>query len=429
MPGPKSTSSASSRGANDRKSGSDGEAEFLEVAPPKAASPHERNDDDDDDDDGGIPLSVLHMISNKDHVRNDVDHADLFARLREHDEAAQRTSPSGFRARPPPSLHGSSASSAKGGEGGRVDRRRRRRRARDGNSRDEDQKSKTKSVAGDDDRRRESEPKKHDEEDRKRNDDRDDENKREDCRDDNRRSEEPLSPRSALRRKGVLLQELYMHIGQINSQTTVVGSHAPIRPLDMSASLEDVEVEVERAQAVVNQIRALKFMRKGLVTVASAAEFSNKRFNPWPLELDGFADFLTSGMSEYDGCFIKLYNKHKGRSQELSPEMELLMLFGSSAFMFHLSKSFAKTAMANTNFTAAVANAMAAQHQQQQQQQQYPPPTTRSTGSTPAAFAQRPSDTASVAGTTISQQYDEALLVDRLKKAKMLPENVTKLVK
>lgn len=384
MPGPGSVaSSASSRVAA---------AAASAVAPatsyrskPAAAGTGGGGGDSSGDEDNGIPLSVLHMISNKDNVRDDVNHADLFAKLREEDERrppSRNSSASSLRA---PDEKDSKSHGDDGGDGGH--RRRHKKRHH-----------------------------KHHHSDDKRDDD--DQRSHKD-RDDAHVPEVPLSPRSALRRKGTLLQELYMHIGQINSQVNPTGPSAPIRSLDMNATLEEVELEVERAKSAVGQLRAIKFMRKGLVTIASAAEFTNKRFNPWPLELDGFADFLTSGIGDYDACFAKLYDKYKGRSQEMPPELELLMLLGSSAFMFHLSKSFAKSAMANANFSAAVANAMAAQQQQPQPQPR----------ATTAAVHSSFNDAASVAGTTVSQQFDEARLVERLKKSKMLPDNVTKLSK
>ena len=370
MPGPKSTSSVSSKAASVAK---------AEKKPELAA---ESSDDD------GIPLSVLHMISNKDNVRDDVDHAELFAHLRNDGQGV----------RDKPRLNLSKASSVV--SEAPKHRHRRRRGGPRGRS----------VGASDDEKRGEEDVRVNDRVDEHK-DDHGDEAEKVSVHED-----VPLSPKSSMRRKGVLLQELYMHLGQINSSASAaMGKLAPIRALDMNASLEDVEIEVERAKAVVDQIRAIKFMRKGLVTVASAAEFSNKRFNPWPLELDGFADFLNSGIGEYDNCFMKLHQKYKGRTQEMSPEMELLFLFGSSAFMFHLSKSFAKSAMSNANFSAAVASAMAAQQAQQQQ--------TRAVPSRPEP------DAVSVAGTTASQQMDDARLVDRLKKANVLPPTVTKLAK
>lgn len=410
MPGPKSTSSASSRGSAVVAAQT---ASALDFRPPAAQTPlppprqsgasgaqPRATVSDDDDDDDGIPLSILHMISNKDNVRNDVNHAELFARIQEVDQQNQ-THPYNTIQRPP--SRNSSASSAilELGGGNRHREGRRNKRNRNHHNHKPSEETEKRSDAG-----------------RERRDDKNEDKRSEKRQDatDHVAEDVPLSPRSALRRKGVLLQELYMHIGQISSQVTSIGTYAPIRNLDMSATLEDVEIEVERAKAVVDQIRTLKFMRKGLVTVASAAEFGNKKFSPWPLELDGFADFLTSGIGEYDGCFIKLYNKYKGKSQEMSPEVELLFLFGSSAFMFHLSKSFAKSAMTNSNFTAAVANAMAAQSQQQQKP--------RGAAASDARF-----ETASVAGTTLSQQFDESRLVDRLKKSKILPGDVSKLSK
>ena len=81
-------------------------------------------------------------------------------------------------------------------------------------------------------------------------------------------------------------------------------------------------------------------MRKGLIAFVSGLEFLNSRYDPIGLKLNGYSEHVMTSLGDYDGVFLRLYDKYKDRTQVLAPEVELLMLLLGSMMMFHLTQSF-----------------------------------------------------------------------------------------
>jgi hypothetical protein len=59
---------------------------------------------------------------------------------------------------------------------------------------------------------------------------------------------------------------------------------------------------------------SIHFQRKTLITVISAMEFANKKFNPLQFNLDGWSEAINDGINDYDDVFEKLYEKYKTKS-------------------------------------------------------------------------------------------------------------------
>ncbi len=85
-------------------------------------------------------------------------------------------------------------------------------------------------------------------------------------------------------------------------------------------------------------------MRKGLIFCTSGIEYMNRRFDPIGAKLDGWGESVMEGMMDYDGIFERLHDKYKN-SMQMEPEMELLFALAGSAFQFHLSQTFFKSAI------------------------------------------------------------------------------------
>ena len=95
-----------------------------------------------------------------------------------------------------------------------------------------------------------------------------------------------------------------------------------------------------RMQTEMNSQKCVKFMRKGLIAFVSGLEFLNNRYDPFGLHLNGYSEHCMTSLGDYDGVFMRLYDKYKDRTQALAPEVELLMLLLGSMMMFHLTQQF-----------------------------------------------------------------------------------------
>ena len=110
--------------------------------------------------------------------------------------------------------------------------------------------------------------------------------------------------------------------------------------LDISADMHIIKGEVMRMQTELNSQKMIKFMRKGLIAFVSGMEFLNNRYDPFGLHLNGYSEHCMTSLGDYDGVFMRLYDKYKDRTQALAPEVELLMLLLGSMMMFHLTQQF-----------------------------------------------------------------------------------------
>ena len=81
-------------------------------------------------------------------------------------------------------------------------------------------------------------------------------------------------------------------------------------------------------------------MRKGLIAFVSGLEFLNNRYDPVGLHLNGFSEHCMTSLGDYDGVFMRLYDKYKDRTKALAPEVELILLLMGSMMMFHLTQQF-----------------------------------------------------------------------------------------
>jgi len=148
--------------------------------------------------------------------------------------------------------------------------------------------------------------------------------------------------------------------------------------LNAYSHVDDLRREVERITHDIDVERSIKFSRRMLVACVTGLEFLNRRYSPFDLQLDNWAESVHENIDDYDGVFERLYEKYH-KKMEVAPEVELILMLGSSAFMFHLSNSLFK-AMPNMNdvikqnpdlvksMMSAVANTSAKQASSQAQQ-------------------------------------------------------------
>ena len=111
------------------------------------------------------------------------------------------------------------------------------------------------------------------------------------------------------------------------------------REYTMQDNLADMQFEIRRHLASVDEATSVKFMADGLKLMCTGLELANNKFGPF-LELDGWSATVTSpeNMPRYDSALSRLYRKYWGRKSTMSPEMELGFALVSSILMHHFSK-------------------------------------------------------------------------------------------
>ena len=115
------------------------------------------------------------------------------------------------------------------------------------------------------------------------------------------------------------------------------GVHVP-KDFTMSSDIDDLRYEFNRIREQLKIDNSISFSRKGLMFVVSALEMMNTKYDPLNIELDGWSENIMDSMNEYDDIFEELYYKYKD-SNNMSPEMRLLLSLSGSAFMFHITNS------------------------------------------------------------------------------------------
>tara|TARA_Y100000389_G_scaffold109274_1_gene106340 strand:- start:204 stop:1571 length:1368 start_codon:yes stop_codon:yes gene_type:complete len=115
--------------------------------------------------------------------------------------------------------------------------------------------------------------------------------------------------------------------------------------LDVSADIVTIKTEVHRMQTELNSQKCIKFARKALIALVSGVEFANTRYDPFGIYLNGWSEHVMTTLGDYDSVFLRLYDKYKDVTGVVAPELELLLLLGGSAFMFHLTHSFVNQAV------------------------------------------------------------------------------------
>jgi hypothetical protein len=144
-----------------------------------------------------------------------------------------------------------------------------------------------------------------------------------------------------------------------------------LRSFGVHSDIREMRSELTRVKTELELEGSIKFQRKILMALTSTMEYANDRWNPLDLHLKGWSEQVCESITDYDTVFERLFYKYRGKVS-MPPEAELLLMVGSSAFVFHLTNTMfkSKNITENPEFMAQMAKAMAAQQAQQQQQQQ-----------------------------------------------------------
>jgi len=121
------------------------------------------------------------------------------------------------------------------------------------------------------------------------------------------------------------------------------------KTFSMSSSLDEMELEYKRLVEHRQMDNSVKMQRRMIISFASMLEFLNGKFsNPFDLHIDGWSEHLTDEISDgsWDDNLEEIYSKYKD-SVNMAPELKLVMMFGSSAFWYHLTSNMSKSMMPN----------------------------------------------------------------------------------
>lgn len=116
------------------------------------------------------------------------------------------------------------------------------------------------------------------------------------------------------------------------------GEYKPVRAYTMTDKFEAIRFEVFRAEREVNRKRSIRMMQKALVSTSMGMEVLNRYMgSPLGLNLDGYSRSVLISINDYTDILEELHFLYKD-SIRLRPEVRLLMMMGSSAYMYSMTR-------------------------------------------------------------------------------------------
>lgn len=182
-------------------------------------------------------------------------------------------------------------------------------------------------------------------------------------------AEDPLRPGEGFRTLDEEKTDILCKLNRLKRQ-----GMSGLRTFGVHSDIREMRSELHRVKTELELEGSIKFQRKILMALTSTMEYANERWNPLDLHLKGWSEQVCESITDYDNVFERLFYKYRGKVS-MPPEAELLLMVGSSAFVFHLTNTMfkSKNITENPEFMAQMAKMMAAQQQQAQQAQQQPP--------------------------------------------------------
>lgn len=110
------------------------------------------------------------------------------------------------------------------------------------------------------------------------------------------------------------------------------------RSMSAADSVDELRAECDRMQREIDTEKSIKFQRSVMLSFATGVECLNSKFDLAGVRLDGWSESLQQDIGSFDEVFEELHQKYGGKSM-MPPELKLVVMVASSAFMFHMSKS------------------------------------------------------------------------------------------
>ena len=115
----------------------------------------------------------------------------------------------------------------------------------------------------------------------------------------------------------------------------------------MDSSYEEVEDEYETAIEDKRKKDSVKLMGWWLMTGINSIEYANSAFDPFGINLDGWAEQVSEDIDSYDELFSELHEKYKGG--KMAPELSLLLRLGFSAAVVNFTNKALSSATPGFN--------------------------------------------------------------------------------
>lgn len=107
-------------------------------------------------------------------------------------------------------------------------------------------------------------------------------------------------------------------------------------------SLEEMEGEIRIRKEIKNKENGKQVYKNLYLGLISAVEFCNEEINPFHLEIDGLHKHMSMVVDSQDTIFEELYEKYKGNSGKMSPELRLLIFTVTTVLSVHSTNSAMK---------------------------------------------------------------------------------------
>ncbi len=110
-----------------------------------------------------------------------------------------------------------------------------------------------------------------------------------------------------------------------------------MKDYNMSSNLNEMEVDLDRIKAAYNNKKGIKWCRDGLMFCCNGLEMLSGFTNFG--NLDGWSESVKDDIENYDDVFEELYQKYGAYTDLMGPELKLVFMVISSAFLYHMMNS------------------------------------------------------------------------------------------
>jgi hypothetical protein len=143
-------------------------------------------------------------------------------------------------------------------------------------------------------------------------------------------------PNESFEEKQKLKQDLLIKIAALEKK-----GFEFTKKFTMTSNYEEMMFEYTKIKKFIESQAGIKFARRCLMACVTGLEFLNKKFDPFAIKLEGWSENVMENVDDYDNVFERLHEKYASKA-ELAPEIELLLMVGGRAVMFHLTNSLLK---------------------------------------------------------------------------------------
>lgn len=112
----------------------------------------------------------------------------------------------------------------------------------------------------------------------------------------------------------------------------------------MDSNLDEMKGEYNLILEEKEKSNSVKFQGKMLMAMITGLEFLNNKFDPFDVNLDGWAESVNENISDYDEIFGELHAKYRSKAK-MAPELKLLFQLGGSAIMLHMTNTMFKSSL------------------------------------------------------------------------------------